>query len=82
MAKHWFGYPFFPALRSHGLDQLFVCDGTEWTDLQSLIEGMDREHVWIAWGGPNTLMATDGTANAVAAAQSGTAWTAVLGRWP
>ena len=82
MAKHWFGYSFFPALRSHGLNQLFVCDGTEWTDLQSLIEGMDREHVWIAWGGPNTLMATDGTANAVAAAQSGTAWTAVLGRWP
>ena len=82
MGDPWFDYPFFPSLRASGLDQLFVCDGSGWTDLQSLIEGTDGEAVWIAWSGPNTLMASNGSANAVADVQSGAAWTAVLGHWP
>jgi hypothetical protein len=82
MGERWFGYAFFPSLDGTGLDQFVVCDGTGWTDLQSLIGGLEGEHVWIAWGGPNTLVATRGNSNAIADAQSGAAWTAVLGRWP
>jgi hypothetical protein len=78
----WFGYAFFRSLDASGLDQLLVCDGNEWTDLQSLIGGLEGEHVWLAWGGPNTLVATHGASNAVADAQSGAVWTAVFGRWP
>ena len=78
----WYGYSFYPALQGSEVEQFLVCDGAEWTDLQSLIEGLDGENVWVAWGGPNTLMATNGTSNAVAEPQSGARWKAVLGRWP
>jgi hypothetical protein len=78
----WFGYPFQRSLFGNELNQFLVCDGLEWTDLQSLSEGVDGDRVWIAWSGPNTLMASNGTASAVADVQSGAVWTAVLGRWP
>ena len=64
------------------LDEFLVSDGTGWTDLRSLIAGLDGEDVWVAWGGPNTLIAKNGTSNAVAEARSGATWKAVLGRWP
>jgi hypothetical protein len=77
-----FGYSFFRSMAVAGIDQFFVTDGNEWTDLQSLIPGLSGEHVWVAWGGPSTLIATRNGSNAVADVRSGADWTAVVGRWP
>jgi len=76
------GFAFFRAMDASELEELLVGDGREWTNLESLIEGLSGDHVWISWGGPTTLVATNQTANAIAPLQSGTTWTSLLGRWP
>lgn len=66
----------------HGIERLFLCDGSEWTELNSLVPDLEGR-VWINWGGPNTLVLTrNGDATAVADAAAGAEWTPVLGRWP
>ena len=75
-------YWYFVSLRTTGLQQLFVCDGRDWTELSSLVEDIQGDDAWVSWGGPGSLIASNGVATAVADAQPGAAWEPVLGRWP
>lgn len=76
-----FGYAYFGSIRGDDLGALLVSDGVEWTDLQTLTAGLDDEQLRIVWGGPNTLIVSDGAASAVADTDSGATWKGVLGRW-
>ncbi len=63
--------------------RLLLYEDSGWTELNSLILPDFEGHLWISWGGPNTLVLTGGgEVTAVADAAAGAEWTPVLGRWP
>jgi hypothetical protein len=80
-AQGYFFYSFYWGLQGSRLDQLLVGDGTGWVELDSLRDGLQRDHVTLNWGGPNTVIATGETATAVAAAEPGASWTGIVGDW-
>jgi hypothetical protein len=79
--RNFIFYSFFWGVRAARLDQLLVCDGKGWTELDSLRDGLQKDHVTLNWGGPGTLIATDATGTAVADAIPGAAWRSVVGDW-
>lgn len=76
-----FSYPFYFGGDRSPVTELFICDGTRWTELDSLVGGVADRYTILNWGGPNTLLATQENATAVADAKPGARWKPVIGNW-